>query len=233
MKWLIDRDEWMGLYKEIRKKLPLNFDRDQYATDLLSSLLANHPSKATLDDLPVLGDEVAVFGCGERLATDVVKYLETYNGIPVIAADGSVEILMMNGITPSIVATDLDGGFESIRKAGAEGSILIVHAHGDNIERIASLVPLLSGKIVGSTQVEPRPYVYNFGGFTDGDRAAFIARALGAKRVLLFGFDFDNPSTCNPSIRKNLRVKKIKLEIARYLLLNYLAGKGVEVRIID
>jgi hypothetical protein len=34
--------------------------------------------------------------------------------------------------------------------------------------------------------------VYNFGGFTDGDRAVFAADELGAERITLVGFDLDD-----------------------------------------
>jgi Uncharacterized Rossmann fold enzyme len=42
---------------------------------------------------------------------------------------------------------------------------------------------------VATTQAAPIPGVHNFGGFTDGDRAVFAARELGAVDVRIIGFD--------------------------------------------
>ena len=45
--------------------------------------------------------------------------------------------------------------------------------------------------VIGTTQIEPISDVYNFGGFTDGDRAVFLAEHFGAKEIELVGFDFE------------------------------------------
>ena len=36
----------------------------------------------------------------------------------------------------------------------------------------------------------PVKNVYNFGGFTDGDRSVFWAEEFGAKEIILIGMDF-------------------------------------------
>ena len=43
---------------------------------------------------------------------------------------------------------------------------------------------------MGTTQAQPIGNLYNFGGFTDGDRALFLAVALGASQITLAGMDF-------------------------------------------
>jgi len=45
-------------------------------------------------------------------------------------------------------------------------------------------------RIVGTTQVKPRGRVHNYGGFTDGDRAIFLAKRFGAKKIGYAGFSF-------------------------------------------
>ncbi|RUM33312.1 MAG: hypothetical protein DSY33_04850 [Archaeoglobus sp.] len=85
--------------------------------------------------------------------------------------------------------TDLDEGFKEVCKAADIAKILIVHAHGDNEELVREYTPSL-GKIVGTTQFLPFERVYNFGGFTDGDRAALIANSFGGQ-VELVNFRFD------------------------------------------
>lgn len=70
-----------------------------------------------------------------------------------------------------------------------KGCVLVIHAHGDNVELIKEIVPELNS-FVATTQAEPFDRVYNFGGFTDGDRAAIIAKEFGARKILLHGFEF-------------------------------------------
>jgi len=55
--------------------------------------------------------------------------------------------------------------------------------------------------------------VYNFGGFTDGDRCVFLAKALGAAEIKLVGFDYDDESV-TPRKRKKLAWAKRLIEIA-------------------
>jgi len=91
-----------------------------------------------------------------------------------------------------------------------QGTVVVVHAHGDNIPLLRTWVPRFSGPLVGTTQAEPFGRIHNFGGFSDGDRAVFAAHALGAADVRLVGFDLDDPSV-DP-------VKRGKLIWARRLL---------------
>ena len=44
--------------------------------------------------------------------------------------------------------------------------------------------------------------VDNFGGFTDGDRAAFLADELGAADLRFVGWDFDDPAVGPEKARK-------------------------------
>ncbi|MCQ2071391.1 MAG: DNA transporter, partial [archaeon] len=50
------------------------------------------------------------------------------------------------------------------------------------------------GPVVLTTQGRPQNTVFNYGGFTDGDRCVCLAREFGATRILLYGFDFDHPT---------------------------------------
>jgi len=82
------------------------------------------------------------------------------------------------------------------------GCILVLHAHGDNIERIKSVIPKLR-RFVGTTQSVPFDRIYNFGGFTDGDRAALLAKKFGAEKIGLYGFNFE-------SAESETKLKKLK-----------------------
>ena len=74
---------------------------------------------------------------------------------------------------------------------------------------------LFKGPVVLTTQSVPENTVLNFGGFTDGDRAVCIAQELGARRVLLEGFDFEHP---NPKPGSDPAVKLRKLAWAERII---------------
>jgi hypothetical protein len=56
---------------------------------------------------------------------------------------------------------------------------------------------------VGTTQSVPFDRIYNFGGFTDGDRAALIAKKFGARKIRLYGFNFEKADN-------KIKLKKLK-----------------------
>ncbi|MBI5158792.1 DUF115 domain-containing protein [Candidatus Micrarchaeota archaeon] len=184
-------EEWRKLYAELKRELAqlgLHFDRDEEARDVLNSLLKQDVLKE-LNSLE--GKNVVVFAAGEssRLLLLDEKFLRVARKAIVIATDGILDALFNAGLNPRIVCTDLDSDFEFISKASSKGAVIIVHAHGDNIPQLKEFVPKLKGKIVGTTQVEPKGAVHNFGGFIDGDRAVFLALHFNAKAVGFAGFN--------------------------------------------
>jgi uncharacterized Rossmann fold enzyme len=95
------------------------------------------------------------------------------------------------------------------------GTVMVVHAHGDNMDLLRFWVPLFPGPLVGTTQAGPFGRIHNFGGFSDGDRAVFLALALGAAEVTLAGFFLDDPGV-NPVKRKKLLWARTLLGLAGY-----------------
>ncbi len=176
-------------------------------------------------------NKALVIGAGPSIEESTVQnyILEMYNcgkgkfntamseNPVVIAADGATEMCLDLGIIPDFVVTDLDGDYESLVRADSGGSIMVVHAHGDNFENITSQVPYFSN-VIGTTQNFPLKNVYNFGGFTDGDRSISLAVEFLAREILLVGMDFDSRIGYF-SKRKvsNLELKKQKLQIGKYL----------------
>lgn len=132
----------------------------------------------------------------------------------VIAADGATSVLLHNAIIPDLVCTDLDGTIPDIIDANRLGAIIIVHAHGDNIAMLKKVLPALNEKVLCTTQSKPLHNVYNFGGFTDGDRCVFLAKEFGARSIDLIGFDFDDPEV---SERKRKKLKWAKRLISDLL----------------
>jgi len=109
------------------------------------------------------------------------------------------------------MVTDLDKNPDTVERLTAQGVPVAVHGHGDNLAAIRDVVPDCNGAyVLPTTQAAPRGPVRNVGGFTDGDRAAFLADHVGAARLEFVGWDFDDPAV-DPA-------KAHKLEWAERLL---------------
>jgi uncharacterized Rossmann fold enzyme len=199
----MDFDAWEPHYREILEYFGFDRTGDEDAAQLLATLLDhdNLLSLASLTD----GNPVTICGNAPCLKDELGKI----SGI-VFAADAAAEVLDTHGIRPDAIFTDLDGATDRFIELNREGTIIVIHAHGDNIPLLRHWVPRFTGKVVGTTQAAPLPHVYNFGGFTDGDRAVFAADELGACEITLAGFDLDD---------KNVEpMKRGKLHWARKLL---------------
>ncbi|MDD1655355.1 MAG: DUF115 domain-containing protein [Methanomicrobiales archaeon] len=196
-------EDWEPYYLQILSDFGLDRASDEEAARVLDRLLPR-------DSLPLLRRRIrgkAVTVCGN--ARSLEGELDRLSGV-VVAADRAADRLYSRGIRPAAIATDLDGATEAFTEMNRMGTVIVVHAHGDNIPLLEWWVPRLPGPLVGTTQARPVGRVHNFGGFSDGDRAVFLAHALEASSVTLVGFDLDDPSV-NP-------VKRRKLQWARRLL---------------
>lgn len=134
--------------------------------------------------------------------------------LPIIAAGSAVRQALSAGVQPTLVVTDLDGSDMAHQMFSRAGVPTAVHAHGDNRALVDRLLPSLEGPVFGTCQTRPPEgpvQLHRFGGFTDGDRACFTAAALGAEKLELVGWDFEEPVEGDA-------VKKTKLELARRLL---------------
>src|SRR5699024_4135332 len=89
------------------------------------------------------------------------------------------------------------------RRLTHEGTPVAVHAHVDNPDLVREVVPTLdTANVLATTQAASIDSVENFGGFTDGDRAAFLADRCGAKRLKFVGWDFDDDTVDSMKHRK-------------------------------
>jgi hypothetical protein len=101
------------------------------------------------------------------------------------------------------MVTDLDKNPETVRTLTGESTPVAVHAHGDNRPLVEAWVPRCEGEwLLPTTQAEPAGPVENFGGFTDGDRAAFLADHFGAGEFVWPGWDLDDPTVDGTKRRK-------------------------------
>jgi hypothetical protein len=173
------------------------------------------------------GKECVVFGAGPSLKKDLAKLsLSGGLGKVLISADGATTAVL-DYKTPDIVVTDLDGDVEKQLEAWRRGAWLVLHAHADNIPKIEEVAPMVKERVIGTTQVKPPRKLFNFGGFTDGDRAAFMAWELGASRICLTGMDLGK-EIGEYSGTGNRERKIIKLEICKELL-SWLAELGANL----
>ncbi|RLG83828.1 MAG: 6-hydroxymethyl-7,8-dihydropterin pyrophosphokinase [Thermoprotei archaeon] len=225
----IDKD-WMVFYEEISRKLGFNRFMDYEATRLLSKFLSNIYQPIDLVKKTISGSNVFVFGAGPSLVNHIILFknlIGNTNIKPIIiSADGATRALLDYGITPDIVVSDFDGGLDVLVEAGEEGSILVLHGHGDNIDLIYEAMPKLlrvTKMIIGTTQVYPTYGLYNFGGFTDGDRAVYLATRFNAFSIVLAGMDFGDKigRYSKPWMKKDMPIdhrKKLKLEFGKKLI---------------
>ena len=195
--------DWEPHYCEILSYFGFDRDEDEKAARVLASLMP----RDNLLSLAALTCDNPVTVCGN--APCLKDELGKIQGV-VFAADAASDVLDSHGIRPDAVFTDLDGASERLITLNKEGTIVVVHAHGDNIALLKHWVPLFKGPLVATTQSAPLLHVHNFGGFSDGDRAVFAADDLGAEQITIIGFDPDDKAVDT--------VKRGKLIWARKLL---------------
>ena len=203
--------EWEPIYRQIVHDFGFDSAKDERSALILSHLLSLKGSfESTQRKLRhiINSREVLVCGKAPTLIRDIksgkIEAQET-----IIAADGATSVLLAQGVIPHIIVSDLDGRINDLKLANAMCAIMVIHAHGDNIGAIEAHVPSLSA-VLGTTQARPLANVLNVGGFTDGDRAVFLAKEYGARTVNAIGFDFYDSSVTS--------TKKKKLQWAKQLL---------------
>ena len=202
-------ESWEPLYLAILEDFGFSRQRDEVAAELLRELLLKRESPLSAAVELLWGKRAIVCGNAPGLSRQLeeIKNGQVEDAV-FLAADGATAPLMEHGILPAIVVTDLDGPFPAILKANKLGSIAVVHAHGDNLDALKRYVPLLD-RVMGTVQCRPPEGLYNFGGFTDGDRAVFLAKEMGAASIDLLGFDFDDQSVTTRKKKKLAWARKL------------------------
>ena len=206
---------WYARYAEILAEFGYSRSADAAAARRLARILGG---RSALGDLrAALGSrDVLALGSGPSLgrALDAVSGLA---GFARIVADSAVSELVRRRMRIDVVVTDLDGDQDSLLRAAESGAIMVVHAHADNADRLglAARFP----RVVGTAQGRPPRGLYNFGGFTDGDRCVFAAAAMRARTITLLGMDFGARVGRHSATAGHERATKIrKLRRARALL---------------
>ncbi len=200
----MEYNEWKIYYSQILLDFGYSRNKDKSSAKLLSVMLKKKKLVKISELRKMISNKnVCVFGAGDSSQSNIKKTKDTV----FISAGSATSQLMEKDIIPDIVVTDLDGIVEDQITANREGAIVVVHAHGDNMQSIKKYVPMFDEKIIGTTSSKPFGNIYNFGGFTDGDRAVFLADYFGAKKIFLTGFNFE--SVKNYSISREIKMKKL------------------------
>ena len=207
---------WGERYLSILKELNYSEKKDKKSAIILDSILKKTDTIEKVREI-IQGKTVFVIGSGPSLSIAIPKLKKLKKSIK-IAADSSLKPLIDNGIIPDIIVTDLDGNEDAIKKISKTKSIFVIHAHGDNIEKLQMVKKMKN--CIGTTQTNPFNKIQNFGGFTDGDRGVFLASHFDAKKIILFGMDFGNQiGKFSNTKRSDREIKLKKLEIGKDLLI--------------
>ncbi len=197
-------EEWFEIYGKIISDFGFSPDKDDESARLMHRLGGEKLLDCDVLEKAISGKEVTVVGGAVkgRIESEVI----------ITAGKAIVRWMKLSGRTPDVHVTDMEEPDEILISLEKNGAVLVLHAHGDNMDRVRSVVPKVR-KFVGTTQNVPFDRIYNFGGFTDGDRAALIAKRFSAKKIILHGFEFNAEGIKG---RKLWWAKKI-LEIERIL----------------
>jgi|Deesub1362A_J573_1020465.scaffolds.fasta_scaffold00005_13 hypothetical protein len=207
-------EEWEQFYRKIIKDFGFSEFEDTLAAKILKKKIRS-PLPLDVVERLIRGKITNIFGAGPSL-----EKIKSFPSSPIIAADGATSYLLEKKVIPDIIVTDLDGEISDLMKANELGSILFIHAHGDNITSIRKHAEKFKN-CIPTTQATPLEGVYNFGGFTDGDRAVFIADHFRAKKIVLYAMDFGK-EIGRYSFTKYPEMKIKKLNWAKKLI-SYLA----------
>ena len=190
---------WEPVYEAILSDLGFDRSADEAARNAVAEIAQpfDRSQLAHLDSATV-----AVVGAAPSLSADLASF-DPGSLDAIVAASTAVDVLAAHGIGVDLMVTDLDKNVETARELTHSGTPVAAHAHGDNIPTLREWLPRFDlGSTLVTTQAEPRGVVENFGGFTDGDRAAFIADAFGASELQFLGWNFDDPSVDALKARK-------------------------------
>ncbi|WP_255170750.1 6-hydroxymethylpterin diphosphokinase MptE-like protein [Natrononativus amylolyticus] len=215
-------EEWEPVYEEILRDFGFERGADERARDVLAELTAPFD----LDRLSsARGARVAVAGAGPSI--DSARALERASAADVVfAASTAADVLADGGVVVDCLVTDLDKNPETAVALTEREVPVAVAAHGDNVPAVREVVPRCRDEFVlPTTQAAPAGPVRNVGGFTDGDRAAFLADHLGAAELVFVGWDFDDPAV-DP-------IKARKLGWAERLLYWLESRRGERFEVLD
>ena len=208
------------VYEAILDDFGFGRDADERVRDVAADLATPFP----LDRLGDWeGETVAVAGAAPCLADEVAL---ARDADVVVAASTAADVLADRGVGVDCMVTDLDKNPETAVELTRDGTPVAAHAHGDNLSAVREWLPRFADEwTLATTQAGPAGPVRNTGGFTDGDRAAFLADHVGAGELVFPGWEFDDPAV-DP-------MKARKLDWAAHLLRWLERRRGERFAVLD
>lgn len=190
-------DTFEPVYEAILADFGFERGADERARDIAAELSTPFPIGRLRD---WTGQTVAIAGAAPCLADEVAVAREAD---VVVAASTAADVLRDRGVAVDCMVTDLDKNPDTAVDLTRDGIPVAAHAHGDNVPAIREWLPRFDERwTLTTTQAAPVGSVQNTGGFTDGDRAAFLADHVGAGRLTFLGWDFDDPDVGPMKARK-------------------------------
>ncbi|SEO73441.1 hypothetical protein SAMN04487948_104439 [Halogranum amylolyticum] len=220
-------DDWEPVYEAILADFGFGREADERARDVLAEFAVPFDTERFAD---VTDSTVAIAGAGPSLAAelDVAAAADV-----VFAASTATDVLRDADISVDLMVTDLDKNPETAVALTREGVPVAAHAHGDNVPAVREWVPKFDREhVLATTQAAPVGPVVDYGGFTDGDRAAFIADEFGAGELVFLGWDFDDPDVDDVKARKLQWAERLLrwLEVRRDEEFTVLDGQRESIR---
>ena len=196
----MDYDTWRPVYRAVLADFGYDPASDERARDVLDGL--SEPFDTGRLRGLFEGRTVAVAGGAPSVGDDREVALAR-EADAVVAASTAADVLADAGVAVDLMVTDLDKNAGTARDLTRAGVPVAAHAHGDNVPAVREWIPRFDPEhTLPTTQAEPRGSVENFGGFTDGDRGAFLADHFGARELRFPGWDFEDPSVGAEKRRK-------------------------------
>jgi len=211
--------KWEPVYHEILEDMGFSEKDDILSANYISEYFKSNPENiAKIEDLEkiIFNNSIVICGNSPDLIYDLSYFLSTVSNFDIrsykfIAADGATSALINIGIIPDAIVTDLDGKhLDDITNEinASNKSVVLIHAHGDNLNLLKKYLPQFKN-VIPTCQSRPPSGVFNFGGFTDGDRCLFVSDFFKAKNCILVGFDFKDKHVSDLKHKKLKWAKKL------------------------
>lgn len=197
--------EWEPVYEAILSDFGFDRAEDEHARDVAAAFATQVDFENVAAEVGLTGGgTAAIVGAAPCLATDLDDF-DPDSVAAVIAASTAADVLSEAGVTVDCLVTDLDKNPGTATRLTHSETVVAAHAHGDNVPAVRRVLPTCDPDwTLVTTQAEPHGAVYNLGGFTDGDRAAFLADHLDATELSFLGWEFDD-ATVSPQKRRKLQ----------------------------
>jgi len=239
--------ELIKIQDEIRDFFGWNLSDDLHSTEKLLYKVDN----SNVNSWKISNREKNLFDIIERMSStdkkivivgaavtslEIIKILKNNNFLVLADGAGAVFSTLDHELEEEAwsrslcVISDGDGG-SGLTKAIQKEIPLILHAHGDNILSWTKVIDyILSSdiemKIVLTHQLPKKiDGMYNFGGFTDGDRAVCFVHSIGVpkERIVMIGTRTDIVGKWSGITDKELKLSKLKWmeKVLQIIEINY------------